>query len=38
MGLRRLDEAGQLDQLAETHNVYGLGEQLMQGKVPGLKA
>jgi WD40 repeat protein/uncharacterized caspase-like protein len=37
VGLRRLDEAGQLDQLAETHNVYGLGEELMMGKVPGLK-
>ena len=37
VGLRRLDEAGQLDQLAATHNIYGLGEELMRGEVPGLK-
>ena len=37
VGLRRLDEAGQLDQLAATHYIYGLGEELLRGVVPGLK-
>jgi WD40 repeat protein/uncharacterized caspase-like protein len=37
VGLRRLEEAGQLDQLAATHSVYGLGERLMRGEIPDLK-
>ncbi|MGP0064270.1 MAG: caspase family protein [Isosphaeraceae bacterium] len=37
VGLRRQEEAGQLDQLAATHNVYGLGEQLLRGEIPSLK-
>ncbi len=36
VGLRTLDEAGQLEQLAATHNIYGLGEELMRGEVPRL--
>ena len=34
VGLRRLDDAGQLDQLAATHNVYGLGDNLLGGGIP----
>ena len=37
VGIRSLEEAGQLDQLVPTHNVYGLGEQLLQGQMPGPK-
>lgn len=37
VGLRRLDEAGQADQLAATHFLYGLGEELLDGVVSGLK-
>jgi WD40 repeat protein/uncharacterized caspase-like protein len=37
VGLRRLDEAGQLDQLTATHYLYGLGEELLVGEGPGLK-
>ena len=33
VGLRSLEEAGQLDQLAATHNIFGLGEQLLRGEV-----
>jgi WD40 repeat protein/uncharacterized caspase-like protein len=34
VGLRRLDDAGQLDQLAATHYVFDLGENLLGGGVP----
>jgi WD40 repeat protein len=33
VGIRRLDEAGQLDQLAATHYVFGLGEDLVRGEI-----
>jgi WD40 repeat protein/uncharacterized caspase-like protein len=36
VGLRRQEEAGTLDQLAATHTIYGLGEKLSAGEVPGL--
>jgi WD40 repeat protein/uncharacterized caspase-like protein len=37
VGLRRIDEAGQLDQLAATHYLFGLGENLLGGEIPGMK-
>ena len=37
VGLRRQEEAGQVDQLAATHFQYGLGEQLLWGVNPAVK-
>ncbi len=37
VGLRRLDEAGQLDQLATTHYRFGLGEEILSGEIPRMK-
>ncbi len=37
VAFRHKDEPQQLDQFAESHNIFGLGEQLLLGKTPGRK-
>jgi WD40 repeat protein/uncharacterized caspase-like protein len=34
VGIRRRDEAGQLDQLTATHYTFGLGADLVRGQIP----